>query len=47
MQRVRMASTQEFKREAVRLAQISEKSIAHLARALSLSASSIQQWRKE
>ena len=39
--------TQEFKREAVRLAQSSGKSIAQVARELGISDSSIHQWRKE
>ena len=37
----------EFKREAVRLAQTSGKPIAHVARELGISDTSIQQWRKE
>ena len=39
--------TQEFKREAVRLAQTSGKPIAHIARDLGISDASIHQWRKE
>ena len=39
--------TQEFKREAVRLAQTSGKPIAHVARELGISDASIHQWRKE
>ena len=39
--------TQEFKREAVRLAQMSGKPIAHIARELGISDASIHQWRKE
>jgi len=39
--------TQEFKREAVRLAQSSSKPIAHVARELGISDASIHQWRKE
>lgn len=39
--------TQEFKREAVRLAQTSGKPIAHIARELGISDASIHQWRKE
>jgi transposase len=39
--------TQEFKREAVRLAQSSGKPIAHVARELGISDASIHQWRKE
>ena len=47
MQRVQKTYTQEFKREAVRLAQTSGKSIAQVARELGISDSSIHQWRKE
>ena len=39
--------TPEFKREAVRLAQTSGKPIAHVARELGISDTSIHQWRKE
>jgi transposase len=39
--------TQEFKREAVRLAQTSGKLIAQVARELGISDASIHQWRKE
>ena len=39
--------TPEFKREAVRLAQTSGKSIAQVARELGISDSSIQKFRKE
>jgi transposase len=39
--------TQEFKREAVWLAQTSGKPIAHVARELGISDASIHQWRKE
>jgi transposase len=39
--------TQEFKREAMRLAQTSGKSIAQVARELGISDASIHQWRKE
>jgi transposase len=39
--------TLEFKREAVRLAQTSDKPIAHIARELGISDASIHQWRKE
>jgi transposase len=39
--------TQEFKREAVRLAQTSGKPIAQIARELGISDASIHQWRKE
>src|SRR5690349_22276815 len=47
MQKVQKTYTQEFKREAVRLAQSSGKSIAQVARELGISDSSIHQWRKE
>src|SRR2546425_24462 len=47
MQKVQKTYTQEFKREAVRLAQTSGKSIAQVARELGISDSSIHQWRKE
>jgi transposase len=47
MQKIRKTYTQEFKREAVRLAQTSGKSIAQIARELGISDSSIHQWRKE
>jgi transposase len=39
--------TQEFKQEAVRLAQTSGKPIAHVDRELGISDASIHQWRKE
>jgi transposase len=39
--------TQEFKREAVRLAQTSGKPITQIARELGISDASIHQWRKE
>ena len=39
--------TQEFKREAVRLAQTSGKPIAQIARELGISDASMHQWRKE
>jgi transposase len=39
--------TQQFKHEAVRLAQTSGKPIAHIARELGISDASIHQWRKE
>lgn len=39
--------TQEFKCEAVRLAQTSGKPIAHIARVLGISDASIYQWHKE
>src|SRR5579863_4406190 len=47
MQKVQKTYTQEFKREAVRLAQTSGKPIAQVARELGISDSSIHQWRKE
>jgi transposase len=47
MQKVQKTYTVEFKREAVRLAQTSGKSIAQVARELGISDSSIHQWRKE
>ena len=47
MQKVQKTYTQEFKREAVRLAQTSGKPIAQIARELGISDSSIHQWRKE
>jgi|SRR5579863_1546975 len=47
MQKVQKTYTQEFKREAVRLAQTSGKPIAQIARELGISNSSIHQWRKE
>jgi len=47
MQRVQKTYTQEFKREAVRLARTSGKSIAQVARELGISDASIHQWRKE
>jgi transposase len=47
MQKVQKTSTQECKREAVRLAQSSGKPIAQVARELGMSDSSIHQWRKE
>jgi transposase len=47
MQKVQKAYMQEFKREAVRLAQTSGKPIAQVARELGISDSSIHQWRKE
>src|SRR6202049_3779970 len=47
MQKVQKTYTQEFKREAVRLAQTSGKSIAQVARELGISDTSIHQWRKE
>ncbi len=47
MAKVQKTYTQEFKREAVRLAQTSGKPITHVARALGISDTSIHQWRKE
>ncbi len=47
MAKVQKTYLQEFKREAVRLAQSSGKSIAQVARELGISGSSIHQWRKE
>jgi transposase len=47
MAKVQKTYTQEFKREAVRLAQSSGNSIAQVDRELGISDSSIHQWRKE
>lgn len=47
MAKVQKTYTLEFKREAVRLARTSGKSIAQVARELGISDSSIHQWRKE
>ena len=47
MKKVQKTYTVEFKREAVRLAQTSGKPIAHVARELGISDTSIHQWRKE
>src|ERR1700694_3239004 len=47
MAKVQKTYTQELKREAVRLAQSSGKSMAQVARELGMSDSSIHQWRKE
>lgn len=47
MQKVQKTDTPELKREAVRLAQTSGKPIAHMARELGISDTSIHQWRKE
>src|SRR5260370_2994589 len=47
MQRVQKTYMQEFKREAVRLAQTSGKPIAQVARELGISDTSIHQWRRE
>jgi transposase len=46
MAKVQKTYTQEFKREAVRLAQMSGKPIAQVARELGISDTSIYQWRK-
>ncbi len=46
MAKVQKTYTQEFKREAVRLAQTSGKPIAQVARELGISDTSIYQWRK-
>jgi len=47
MQKVQKTYTPEFKREAVRLAQTSGKSIVQVAREPGISDTSIHQWRKE
>lgn len=47
MTKVQKTYTQEFKREAVRLAQTSGKPITQVARELGISDTSIHQWRKE
>lgn len=47
MQKGQKTYTPEFKREAVRLAQTSGKSITQVARELGISDTSIHQWRKE
>jgi len=47
MAKVQKTYTQEFKREAVRLAQTSGKPIAPVARELGISDTSIHQWRKD
>ena len=47
MKKVQKTYSAEFKREAVRLAQTSGKPIAHVARELGISDTSIHQWRKE
>jgi transposase len=46
MQKVQKFYTQEFKREAVRLVQTSDKPISQVARKLGISHSSIPEWRK-
>jgi transposase len=45
--KVQKVYTQEFKEEAVRLAQTSGKPITQVARELGISDTSIHQWRKE
>ena len=47
MHKVQKTYTAEFKREAVHLAQTSGKPIAHVARELGISDTSIPEWRKE
>jgi transposase len=47
MKKVQRTYTAEFKREAVRLAQTSGKPIAHIARELGISDTSIHEWRKQ
>jgi transposase len=47
MHKVQKTYTAEFKREAVRLSQTSDKPIAQVARELGISDTSIHQWRKE
>ena|SRR6266851_4444072 len=47
MAKVQKIYTKEFKEEAVRLAQTSGKPIAHIARELGISDTSIHQWRRE
>ncbi|GHO97566.1 hypothetical protein KSF_076140 [Reticulibacter mediterranei] len=47
MGKVQKVYTREFKEEAVRLAATSGKPIAHVARDLGISDTSIHQWRKE
>jgi transposase len=47
MPKVQKTYTQEFKREAVRLAQTSGKPITQGARDLAISDISLHQWRKE
>ena len=47
MAKVQKTYTQEFKREALRLAQTSGKPITQVARELGISDTSIHQWRKE
>ncbi len=47
MAKVQKTYTQEFKREALRLAQTSGKPITQVARELGISDTSIPEWRKE
>ena len=47
MKKVQRTYTAEFKREGVRLAQTSGKPIAHIARELGISDTSIHEWRKQ
>ncbi len=47
MGKIQRVYTKEFKEEAVRLAQMSGKSIAQIARELGISDSAIHGWRKE
>ncbi len=47
MQKGQKTYTPEFKREAVRLAQTSGKSITQVARELGISDTRVHQWRKE
>jgi transposase-like protein len=47
MAKVQQTYTQEFKREAVRLAQTSGKPITQVARELGISDTSIQKFRKD
>lgn len=47
MKKVQKTYSAEFKREAVRLAQTSGKPIAHVARELGISDTSIHEWSKQ
>ncbi len=47
MAKIQKVYTQEFKQEAVQLAQTSGKPITQIARELGISDTSIHQWRKE
>jgi transposase len=47
MAKIQKTYTREFKEEAVRLVQTSGKLISQVARELSISDTSIHQWRKE